>query len=101
MSNDTIHSDMFEGLMQTIQEGDKFNTLVFKAGGFPARKGYTDWLNNAVVQLLQTQLVYETHIKQLQQELANGRSLKTEETPAGTSEGKTGITQPNPAKEGN
>lgn len=63
-----IHDDMFEDIVGSIQEGDKYGVLLFKAGGFLARKDYTDWLSTLLAQVLQTQLVYETQLIRLQQE---------------------------------
>jgi hypothetical protein len=88
------HSDLFQNILETLHSCDNYTALVFKSGGFQARKAFTDWQATVMAQVLQTQLVHETYINQLLKEVEIGRSKQAEETSAGTQASTKGTTQP-------
>lgn len=75
-------------LIQHLSAGDKFQVLVTKAGGMPARYEYVEWMQVALNLAMQTELFaavqirqLEKHVKLLETEI---EQLKAKETPAGT-----------------
>lgn len=75
-------------LIQHLSSGDKFQPLVTKAGGMPARYEFVEWMQIALNLTMQAELFtavqirqLEKHVKLLETEI---EQLKAEKTSAGT-----------------
>lgn len=77
-------------LVQHLSTGDKFQTLVTKAGGMAARHQFQEWMQTALALAMQQELfAYATeqqHLKTIEGLEAEIVQIKREEAPSGAPE---------------